>query len=103
MTIDNLQFFTQDLEADNDKILTLKKEDPSYLIFVEELLWVNKLLTIEKYLSIKSKFKQNLFRNKITDSLSQADELGIIYRWGIKMTPNEFEEFLNLYQELYEV
>lgn len=105
-----MKYFTDNLELIPEVVKELQEECKLYqdnqlklnelsLPFSQELLEVEMLLTIEKYLKIKSRFYQERFYNKITEQ----DTGTIIAKYGIAMKPEIFQEYLNKYNQHFEL
>lgn len=102
-----MNYFTEDLNPIKSKITELQNQcsstdanlDELSRNFSEELLEVNKLITIEKYLKIKSNFYKERFYNVITSYESNT----IIPKYGIGMATNEFQQYLDKYNSLFEL
>lgn len=105
-----MKYFTDNLELIPEAVKELQEECKLYqdnqlklnelsLPFSQELLEVEMLLTIEKYLSIKSKFYQERFYNKITEQKTGT----IIAKYGVAMQPEVFQEYLNTYNQHFEL
>ena len=102
-----MKYFTEDLEVIETEVAQLQEEcknnpndvDELAKDFTLELLEVNKLLTIENYLKIRSEFYKSKFYKKITET----EENTIIPKYGIGMSVKTFEEYLAKYNEQYEL
>ena len=102
-----MKYFTEDLEVIDEELKQLQdvcKDNPSNINeltfeFTNELIEVNRLLTIEKFLKIKSNFYKERFYNKII----KEKENTIIPKCGIAMTEETFQEYLDIYNEHYEL
>lgn len=105
-----MKYFTGDLIIIPEAVKELQEEcklhqdnalmlEELSLPFSQELLQVEMLLTIEKYLKIKSEFYKQKFYNKITGK----DTGTIIAKYGVAMKPEVFKEYLNIYNQLFEL
>lgn len=103
-----MQYFNENLEVIISEIENLNKQcenvspeekDVLALPFSQELIEVNKLLTVEKYLKIKSPFYQERFKSIITSPNSKE----FIPRYGVRMTEEEFSQYLDKYNQEYEL
>jgi len=102
-----MKYFTENLDVIETEVKQLQEEcknnpdnvDELAKDFTLELLEINKLLTIEKYLKIRSDFYKGKFYKKITET----EENTIIPKYGIGMTEETFEIYLNKYNEEYEL
>lgn len=97
----NLELIKEEVDALNErcKDVTIEEKDKLSEQFSVELLIVNKLLTVEKYLKIKSKFYQERFKRVITN----PDAPFVIPKYGIKMTEEEFNDYLEEYNKQFEL
>jgi len=102
-----LQFFDDKLEAKNEQLwIEARDKDDVRTQLLLEMLFVNKLNTIaSNYNWIAqheySKFKQTIFKTKITNLNSETDEFGYIKGFGMKMTPEDFNTYEEFYNEIF--
>ena len=105
-----MKYFTDDLIIIPETVKELQEEcklhqdnqlklDELSLPFSQELLQVEMLLTIEKYLKIKSEF----YKQKFYDKITSKDTGTIIAKYGVAMKPEVFEEYLNIYNQNFEL
>lgn len=101
---DSLQFFDDKLEAKNEELwIEARENDDVRTQLLLEMLFVNKLNTIaSNYNWIAqhdySKFKQGIFKQRVTSPKSETDEFGYITGFGMFLSEEDFQ----LYQEFYD-
>lgn len=105
-----MKYFTDNLELIPEAVKELQEQckehqdnvimlDELSLLFSQELLHVEMLLTVEKYLKIKSNYYKERFYNKITEQNTGT----IIAKYGVAMKPEVFEEYINIYNQHFEL
>lgn len=101
---DGLFFFNLDLQANGEAIGKITQENIEAIFgFQKEMHFVNKMLTIQKYYSQRGDFYKQRFKGVITSPKTERDELGIIERYGVAMSVEEFDLFDSVFNELFKI
>lgn len=111
---DNMEFFTEDMVPIKEKIQTIteiedsKEKEKLYKQFIQERDVVNRLLTIEENYKweegCKKEWYKSYFKRHVTNPNSLHNVFtGIIPKWGMKMTEEEFDVYKEVYDELFEL
>ena|SRR5690606_32911134 len=111
---DNMEFFTEDMVPIKEKIQTITEIEDSeekerlYKQFIQERDIVNRLLTIEENYKweegCKKEWYKSYFKKHVTNPNSLHNVFtGIIPKWGMKMTEEEFDVYKEVYDELFEL
>jgi hypothetical protein len=101
---DGLFFFNMDLQANGEAIGKITQENIDAIFgFQKEMHFVNKMLTIQKYYSQRGDFYKQRFKGVITNPKTERDELGIIERYGVAMSVEEFDLFDSVFNELFKI
>jgi len=111
---DNMEFFTEDMVPIKEKIQSITETEDSeekerlYKQFIQERDIVNRLLTIEENYKweegCKKEWYKSYFKKHVTNPNSLHNVFtGIIPKWGMKMTEEEFDVYKEVYDELFEL
>lgn len=111
---DNMEFFTEDMVPIKEKIQSItetedsKEKEKLYRQFIQERDVVNRLLTIEENYKweegCKKEWYKSYFKRHVTNPNSLHNVFtGIIPKWGMKMTEEEFDVYKEVYDELFEL
>lgn len=111
---DNMEFFTEDMVPIKEKIQSITETEDSeekeklYKQFIQERDVVNRLLTIEENYKweegCKKEWYKSYFKRHVTNPNSLHNVFtGIIPKWGMKMTEEEFDVYKEVYDELFEL
>lgn len=111
---DNMEFFTEDMVPIKEKIQSItetedaKEKEKLYKQFIQERDVVNRLLTIEENYKweegCKKEWYKSYFKKHVTNPNSLHNVFtGIIPKWGMKMTEEEFDVYKEVYDELFEL
>jgi hypothetical protein len=101
---DGLFFFNMDLQANGEAIGKITQENIDAIFgFQKEMHFVNKMLTIQKYYSQRGDLYKQRFKGVITNPKTERDELGIIERYGVAMSVEEFDLFDSVFNELFKI
>lgn len=111
---DNMEFFTEEMVPIKEKIQTIteiedsKEKEKLYKQFIQERDVVNRLLTIEENYKweegCKKEWYKSYFKRHVTNPNSLHNVFtGIIPKWGMKMTEEEFDVYKEVYDELFEL
>lgn len=111
---DNMEFFTEDMVPIKEKIQSItetedaKEKEKLYKQFIQERDVVNRLLTIEENYKweegCKKEWYKSYFKRHVTNPNSLHNVFtGIIPKWGMKMTEEEFDVYKEVYDELFEL
>lgn len=111
---DNMEFFTEDMVPIKEKIQSITETEDSeekeklYRQFIQERDVVNRLLTIEENYKweegCKKEWYKSYFKRHVTNPNSLHNVFtGIIPKWGMKMTEEEFDVYKEVYDELFEL
>lgn len=106
---DNLQFFDEELKMKDKDNLYRAYHEPELLgPLTMEMIFVNKLTTISRYNNWKAQKESmsqhhlvNIFKERITNPETPADNFGHIKGFGMKMSIEEFDVFEKAHEEIF--
>jgi hypothetical protein len=107
---ESLQYFSKEtlLPHDKDALMNVVNEGEQQMMqLAMEMMFVNKLNTIARNIEwvhghSYSPFKAKFFKEKLTNPATEADQFGNVSKWGMKMLPEEWALYEELYNELFQ-